>query len=125
MKHVLIVEDDSSVAEMMQLTLEHAGYTVVTIPSAEGAIEAIETHNPVLAIVDVVLPGQGGMDLVLDIHAKFKDLPLILTSGKIDMSKETFKVLAKQFGVVSILAKPFTVEELMETAAAALAPSKK
>jgi len=64
---------------------------------------------------DGILPGQGGMDLILELHAKFPNLAIILTSGKIDMSKSTFKVLAHQFGVLSILPKPFTVEELIDT----------
>jgi DNA-binding NtrC family response regulator len=68
-----------------------------------------------LALIDIILPGQGGMDLILDLHASAPNLRVILTSGKIDMNKSTFKVLAHQFGVISILPKPFTIEELLST----------
>ncbi len=120
MSRILIIEDDSSVAEMMVMTLQHDNHEVITLPSASGAAETISEQNIELAIVDIVLPGQGGMELVLDLHGKFPALPLILTSGKIDTSKETFRVLAKQFGVLSILAKPFTVEELLQSVKHAL-----
>jgi len=53
------------------------------------------------------------MDLILELHALCPNLAVILTSGKIDMNKATFKVLAHQFGVVSILPKPFTIDELL------------
>jgi len=55
------------------------------------------------------------MDLILDLHATSPKLGIILTSGKIDMNKSTFKVLAHQFGVISILPKPFTIDELLLT----------
>lgn len=120
MSRILIIEDDASVAEMMVMTLQHDNHEVITLPSAAGAAETISDQKIELAIVDIVLPGQGGMELVLDLHGKFPALPLILTSGKIDTSKETFRVLAKQFGVLSILAKPFTVEELLQSVKQAL-----
>ena len=48
-------------------------------------------------MIDIILPGQGGLDLILDLHASNPDLGIIITSGKIDMTITTFKVLAHQF----------------------------
>jgi len=112
---ILVVEDDISVSELVKTVLEDEGYSVITAPSAEIAKELIHTDNPDMAIVDIMLPGQGGMDLILDLHATSPQLGIILTSGKIDMNKSTFKVLAHQFGVISILPKPFTIDELLLT----------
>ncbi|HOT61631.1 MAG TPA: response regulator [Treponemataceae bacterium] len=111
MNKILIVDDDRSVAEMVRMALEENGYAVVT--SAEDAKKAIATERPAIALIDIILPGQGGMDLILDLHSLYPDLKIIITSGKIDMNKSTFKVLAHQFGVMAILPKPFTIEELM------------
>lgn len=121
MQKILIVEDDLSLSEMVQELLEEEGYTVLAVPSAEQAKKLIESENPSLAIIDVMLPGQGGMDLILDLHATNPNLKIVITSGKIDMSKSTFKVLAHQFGVIAILPKPFTVEELIDTIKEAIA----
>ena len=115
MTKVLVVEDDDSLADLVKTVLEGEDYTVFTAPSAEIAKEVLEIEKPDLAIIDIILPGQGGMDLILDIHSLCPDLSIILTSGKIDMNKSTFKVLAHQFGVISILPKPFTIEELLAT----------
>lgn len=115
MTKVLVVEDDDSLADLVKTVLEGEDYTVFTAPSAEIAKEVLEIEKPDLAIIDIILPGQGGMDLILDIHSLCPNLSIILTSGKIDMNKSTFKVLAHQFGVVSILPKPFTIEELLAT----------
>jgi DNA-binding NtrC family response regulator len=120
MNKILIVEDDDSVSELVSAVLQEAGYAVLTAACAEEAKKIISTEKPELAIVDIILPGQGGMDLILELHSTSPALGIILTSGKIDMNKSTFKVLAHQFGVLSILPKPFTIEELLDTVTEAL-----
>lgn len=121
MTKILVVEDDSSVSELVKTVLEGQGYSVVTAPSAEVAKKLLLEENTDLALVDIILPGQGGMDLILDLHSTNPNLKIVLTSGKIDMTMATFKVLAHQFGVIEILPKPFTVEELLATVSKALA----
>lgn len=121
MNKILVVEDDSSVSELVKTVLEGENYTIITAASAEEAKQLINAETPELAMIDIILPGQGGMDLILDLHASNPDLGIILTSGKIDMTMATFKVLAHQFGVISILPKPFTVEELLSTVKEAIA----
>lgn len=123
MTKILVVEDDASLSELVKTVLEEEGYSVTTAPSAEAAKKALESEKSDLALVDIILPGQGGMDLILDLHHCCPDLAIILTSGKIDMTKTTFQVLAHQFGVLSILPKPFTIEELLSSVKEALAGS--
>jgi DNA-binding response OmpR family regulator len=115
MTKILVVDDDSSVSELIKTVLEENGFTVILASSAEKAKEIIGTENPQLALIDIMLPGQGGMDLILDLHGLWPNLGIILTSGKIDMNKSAFRVLARQFGVLFVLPKPFRVEELLET----------
>lgn len=117
---ILVVEDDSSVSELIKTVLEEQGFLVRIAPSAEKAKELISSETLTLAMIDIILPGQGGMDLILDLHSIRPELGIIITSGKIDMTKSTFKVLAHQFGVVAILPKPFTIEELLSTVKEAL-----
>lgn len=115
MSKVLVVEDDFNIADLVKTILEEDGYTVITVPSAEKAKETIAIEQPALALIDMVLPGQGGMDLILELHEAWPDLGIILTSGKIDVTKSSVKILARQFGVRSVLPKPFTIEELLST----------
>lgn len=121
MKKILIVEDDSSVSELVKTVLEDNGYEAYIVPTAEKAKEAINSGSPDLALVDIILPGQGGMDLILELHSTNPELKIIITSGKIDMTMSPFKVLAHQFGVLSILPKPFTIEELLDSVKKAIA----
>jgi DNA-binding NtrC family response regulator len=121
MTKILIVEDDASVSELVKSVLEDNGYEVVTVPDAEKAKIAISSGFPDLALVDIILPGQGGMDLILELHSTNPELKIIITSGKIDMTMSPFKVLAYQFGVLSILPKPFTIEELLDSVKKAIA----
>lgn len=121
MEQILVVEDDSSVSDLVKAVLEEKGFSVKTVPSAEMAKQFLASEKPSLAIVDIILPGQGGMELSLDLHGSYPDLKIIITSGKVDMNKSPVQALAHQFGVVSILPKPFTVEELFTTVQEALA----
>lgn len=121
MKKILIVEDDASVSELVKAVLEDNGYEAHAVPTAEKAKESLDTEIPDLALVDIILPGQGGMDLILELHSTRPDLKIIITSGKIDMTMSPFKVLAHQFGVLSLLPKPFTVEELLDSVKKAIA----
>jgi two-component system, OmpR family, response regulator ArlR len=128
MKKILVVEDDLSVSELVKTVLEEEGFSIITSPSAEKAKQLLLEEKPDIAMIDIILPGQGGMDLILDLHASNPSLGIIITSGKIDMTMSTFKVLAHQFGVISILPKPFTIEELLTTvkeAFAGLTPTSK
>lgn len=120
MANILVVEDDNSVSELIKKVLETENHTVEIAPSAENSKAVLKAGSFDLAIIDIILPGQGGMDLILEIHEQLPSLPIILTSGKIDMNNSTFKVLAHQFGVISVLPKPFTVDELISTVAEAL-----
>ncbi len=120
MYRILVVEDDISVSELIKTVLEERKYTVDTALSAEEAKEILAAHNPQLAIIDIILPGQGGMDLILDLHQRYPKLGIVLTSGKIDMTMTAFKTLARQFGVSGVLPKPFTVEELIKSVESAI-----
>lgn len=115
MYKILVVEDDASISELISSVLQESGFTVFVTKSAEEAKTQISVEKPSLAIVDIMLPGQGGMDFILELRSSHPSLGIILTSGKIDMNKTTFKLLASQFGVLSVLPKPFTIEELIKT----------
>lgn len=115
MATILVVEDDNSVSELIQAVLETKSHSIMVASSAEKSRNLLASGSFDLAIVDIILPGQGGMDLILELHEQFPALPIILTSGKIDMGQSVFKALAQQFGVISVLPKPFTVEELLST----------
>ena len=74
-----------------------------------------------LLVADIVLPGQGGLDFMLERKSHENGGPRFLfTSGKINVAHASFRMIAEQFGDVRALQKPFTVEEFLAAVDGAL-----
>ena len=96
---VLVVEDSEDQAELLRQNFERAGCLVTTVTTAEDAITSYRSEAPDLAVIDLVLPGMGGRELVLHLRSELPDCRIVITS-----------VLdASEFPAADgILPKPFT-----------------
>ena len=105
---VLVVEDQEWVQLVARLLLENAGYRVVT---AGDAAEALERHTDAvsLAVVDVVLPGAGGVDVARRLRERAPGLPVLYVSGHDDTLPEA----AREDPLARFLGKPFDSEKLL------------
>lgn len=113
MNTVLIVDDEDSIQTVTSAILSKQGYRTVGACTADEAERAIDSGEVDVALVDVVLPGRGGIDLLMEIKEKHPSLPVIVMSGKVSTDAEPFKKLASQFGAKCIISKPFTSEDLV------------
>lgn len=112
MSRVLVVEDESAIAELISLNLRHAGYEVTLAATADQAQLEVARVLPDLVILDWMLPGQSGLSLAKRwrSESRTKDLPLIMLTARAD---ETDKVAGLDAGADDYLAKPFSTNELM------------
>lgn len=112
MSRVLVVEDESAIAELISLNLRHAGYEVTLAASAEQAQAAVDGVLPDLVLLDWMLPGQSGLALARRWRgdARTRELPIIMLTARAD---ETDKVAGLDAGADDYLAKPFSTNELM------------
>jgi DNA-binding response OmpR family regulator len=108
-QRLLVVDDDSSIREIVQMSLEEEGYVVDTAPDAEEALEAIRRNAPDLLILDVMLPGMNGFDLTKEIR-RTSSLPIILLTAKTDTID---KVVGLESGADDYVEKPFEMRELV------------
>jgi len=76
----LVVEDSEDQAELLRRHLDRLGFDVLVAPSAERAIEMPDEAHPVLAIVDLLLPGISGGELLAHLRAHFPDCLLVVSS---------------------------------------------
>ncbi|MDE1942884.1 MAG: sigma 54-interacting transcriptional regulator [Betaproteobacteria bacterium] len=115
--HLLLVDDDPDLLHLLGLRLRAAGYRVTTAASAEAALAQIAIERPQLVLSDVQLPGQDGLRLFDEIHARHPTLPVILLTahGTIPDAVE-----ATARGVFSYLTKPFDGKDLLDKIAQAL-----
>jgi two-component system phosphate regulon response regulator PhoB len=112
MSRILVVEDESAIAELISINLRHAGYEVTLAANAEQAQAAVDGVLPDLVILDWMLPGQSGLALAKRWRAqgRTRELPVIMLTAKAD---EADKVSGLDAGADDYLTKPFSTQELM------------
>ena len=117
---VLCADDDEDILALVALRLRRAGYDVVTAGDGERAIAAAREHRPSIAILDVMMPRKGGIEVLETLRAggELDGMKVILLSARVqDADKE--RGLAA--GADAYMVKPFRFEELEATVAQLLA----
>ncbi len=112
MTRVLVVEDESAIAELISINLRHAGYEVTIAATADSAQLEIDRVLPDLVILDWMLPGQSGLALAKRWRGaqRTRELPIIMLTARAD---ESDKVAGLDAGADDYLTKPFSTHELM------------
>lgn len=109
MRKILIVEDDSSIAELEKDYLEVAGFQVSLCPDGLKALEMIRENDYDLLIIDIMLPGLDGLEILRHI-GEDKDIPVLLVSAK---KEEIDKIKGFSLGADDYITKPFSPGELV------------
>lgn len=112
MKQILIVDDDIHIGDMLCEVLERNRYGVLRAYSGTEALMVLENHTPDLILLDLMLPGLSGEELL----PKIKQIPTIVVSAKIDVDNKVKLLLA---GAVDYVTKPFHTKELLARIAVA------
>ncbi len=109
-KRILIIEDDSHIAEGIQLNLELQGYGVAVATDGVAGLNKWKEMNPDLVILDIMLPGIDGLSILQNIRLEDERLPILILSAKGDPDD---RVKGLTFGGDDYLSKPFNLEELI------------
>ncbi len=109
---VLVVEDESAIAELIAINLRHAGFEVTVAADADAAQRAVDRVLPDLIILDWMLPGASGVSLARRWRgdARTRELPLIMLTARAD---EADKITGLDAGADDYLTKPFSPKELL------------
>jgi two-component system phosphate regulon response regulator PhoB len=107
MSRILVVEDESAIAELISINLRHAGFEVTIAATAEQAQAAVDGVLPDLIILDWMLPGQSGLALAKRWRGepRTRELPVIMLTARAD---ETDKIAGLDAGADDYLTKPFS-----------------
>ncbi|MBR1702616.1 MAG: response regulator transcription factor [Lachnospiraceae bacterium] len=106
MSNILIIDDDVSISEMLSEALMNEGYTVSKAYSGTEAIMILSQSKPDLVLLDLMLPGLSGEELL----SRIKDIPVIVVSAKADISDKVGLLLG---GAADYITKPFNIQELL------------
>lgn len=110
MSRVLVVEDNASLATGLRRSLEAAGFEAKIAPDAEVAREAVGDFDPDLVVLDLMLPGIDGFELLRDLRAAGSELPVLILSAR---GEEIDKVQGFRLGADDYVVKPVGVLELI------------
>src|SRR5690348_9646028 len=110
---VLVVDDDARLREFMRVNLEAEGYTVLEADTGERALAAIEDQAPDLVLLDVVMPGIDGWQMLQRMQERHGSIPVIMFSGKVD---EASAGEAARRGAEGFIGKPFDPQQLIDRA---------
>jgi DNA-binding response OmpR family regulator len=105
---ILVVDDEEDIADLIKVHLEGEGYNLDVCHNGLEVLPRIEKNQPDLIILDLMLPGIGGMDLCKKIKEKYK-IPVIMVTAK---TGETDVVLGLELGADDYIKKPFSTREL-------------
>ncbi|MBP0970407.1 MAG: response regulator transcription factor [Oscillospiraceae bacterium] len=106
MPHILIVDDDTHISEMLKTALRAEGYTVSAAYSGTEAAMILTQTKPDLVLLDLMLPGLSGEALL----PKIREIPVIVVSAKADIAD---KVGLLRGGAADYITKPFEMQELL------------
>ncbi|MDR9485588.1 MULTISPECIES: response regulator transcription factor [Sediminimonas] len=120
-KHVLVIEDEPNIIEAISFILMRDGWTVDTHSNGHDALDAVAARAPDLVILDVMLPGRSGYDILTDLRAapETRDLPVLMLTAR-GQAKD--RELAERLGASRFMTKPFSNAEVLD-ALRALVPS--
>ncbi|MBN1696404.1 MAG: response regulator [Spirochaetales bacterium] len=114
MATILVIDDIEYVRERVSHFLQKEGHTVYTAENGLKGCEIIRDKKIDLLITDVVMPGKGGVDVLLEMKSELKDKKIIVITGKVSPDSDAFKILIEQLGAHRVLFKPFKKGDLLD-----------
>ena len=109
--HVVVIDDDVELCELLALRLEHHGFRATTEQTCRGGLEVLEREVVDAMLLDLRLENENGRDLLIEVQKRSLDLPVVILTahGSIDTAVEAMKR-----GAYGFLTKPFDDHELLQ-----------
>ncbi len=119
---VLIAEDDADIRDLVTFKLTQAGYVIEAFPDGASAWEAFQSNPPHLAVLDIMMPGLSGLDVLRRIRqSQHSSVPVLLLSAK---SRDSDVDTGFAVGADDYVVKPFSARELLHRVNGMLARSR-
>ncbi|GMA99096.1 response regulator transcription factor [Pelosinus sp. IPA-1] len=124
MSNVLIVDDEPTIAELIEFNLHKAGYQVLKADNGHTALQLVRSDKPDLIILDLMIPGIDGMEVCRKLKGQqhTASIPIIMLTAK---NEEVDKIVGLELGADDYMTKPFSPRELVARVKAVLRRSHK
>lgn len=112
-KQVLLIEDEPNIIEAIRFILSRDGYAVKTHSNGQDAVSAVHDRQPDLVILDVMLPGKSGFDILRELreNPRTKALPILMLTAR---GQNKDREMAERAGVSRFMTKPFSNADMLE-----------
>lgn len=107
---ILVCEDESSIRKFININLSINGFTVIEAESGEMALEMIDKYDPVIVVLDIMLPGMDGFEVCQRIRETRPDVIIIMLTAR---GQDTDKIMGLGLGADDYMVKPFNPLELV------------
>jgi len=114
---ILVVEDDATIARLVELELEHVGFTVMKVADGVAALAAAQEYDPDVIILDLMLPGMDGLEVTRALRGDGSGVPILMLTAR---SETQDVVTGFDAGADDYLRKPFEIPELLSRVRALL-----
>ena len=112
MQKVIILDDDSMILEISKVTLQNAGYEVITIDNSLELNHYLSQDYYDLLITDIFMPNKEGMEIIQEVKEVYPSMKIIAMSGSVGYGDVL--TVAKNLGSHQILSKPFSCQDLVD-----------
>ena len=112
-KRVLVIEDEPHIIEAINVILSRDGWSVDTHSNGHDAVDVVLAKAPNLVILDVMLPGRSGYDILKDLraHPQTAELPVLMLTAR---GQNKDRDMAERLGASCFMTKPFSNAEVLE-----------
>lgn len=117
---VVLIEDEDSIADLLQMYFEQEGFRLVHAPNGEQGLDAVKDRDPRVVLLDLGLPGMDGVEVCRRIRA-MSDVPVIMLTAR---DSEVDKIVGLEIGADDYVTKPFSPRELVARVRAVLRRSE-
>lgn len=107
---ILLVEDEENIRKFTRINLEREGFDVIEAETGELGVELAENENPMVVILDIMLPGIDGYEVCRILREKIPNIGIIMLTAK---TQENDKIFGLERGADDYLSKPFNPKELV------------
>jgi two-component system response regulator BaeR len=114
--HILVVEDEQKLADLLADYLKNAGYTVTCLSKGDEVIAWVGKNSPSLILLDIMLPGMHGTDICREIRG-FSTVPILMITARVE---EVDRIVGLELGADDYICKPFSPREVVARVRAVL-----
>jgi DNA-binding response OmpR family regulator len=102
---ILAVDDEETILGFFSILLQREGFNVITAPNGAAALSKLKGHKVALVILDLMMPGTGGYEVLKEMQSEYKDIPIFICTSRA-LDDGTIEMLRQESNVHSFWTKP-------------------